>query len=108
MNWPTKIYLRGDNKQAVLDALQAAGYTDDEGNPTDSHTRRIVMLGALSERTGNMLTDGDGFEYPEYQPIPGYHANLWFAEGVTPPAELDAVRVEVSSPSVHWAEEPAA
>ena len=34
------------------------------------------IIGTIYEPTGNMLTDSDGFEYPETEAIPGFHVNF--------------------------------
>jgi hypothetical protein len=33
------------------------------------------VIGTINKPTGVMLTDGEGFEYPELAPIEGYHVN---------------------------------
>ena len=34
------------------------------------------IIGTIYKPTGNTLTDADGFEYPEMQPIDGFHVNF--------------------------------
>ena len=36
----------------------------------------LDIIGTMYRETGNMLTDGEGMEYPEMEAIDGYHANL--------------------------------
>lgn len=71
------IYLHSDNEQALLDALAEQLGTDEEGNVlTASHGHCLDYPVALYRPTGNTLTDEDGNEHPEMEPVPGYHANL--------------------------------
>lgn len=36
----------------------------------------LDVIGTIYQKTGNMLTDSEGNEYPEMQAIEGFHANL--------------------------------
>lgn len=36
----------------------------------------LDIIGTMHRETGTMLTDDDGFEYPETEALEGYHANL--------------------------------
>jgi len=50
-----------------------------EGEPylvMHSHYYAIDLVGTIYEPTGEMLTDAEGFEYPEMAPLDGYHVNV--------------------------------
>ena len=76
------LYLRAADEAAMMEALDAAGldWEDPETQePTvggDPHVIRLKLLPNLTEPTGETLTDGEGFEYPEMAPVPGYHVNV--------------------------------
>jgi hypothetical protein len=36
----------------------------------------IDIVGVIYDPTGNMLTDAEGFEYPETAPLDGWHINI--------------------------------
>jgi len=65
------LYLRADDEAAMIAALAGAGLD----NP-DPHIIRVKPLPDLTEPTGETLTDGEGNEYPEMAPVPGYHTNI--------------------------------
>lgn len=52
----------------------------------------IDVIGLIFEPTGNMISDGEGGEYPEQAPIVGWHVNTsepveaWEQYRVTPTA----------------------
>ncbi len=77
------IYLRADNEAAMMEALGAAGLVGPDpetGEQTiggDPHAIRLKLLPDLTEETGEMLEDGEGGEYPEMAPVPGYHVNIF-------------------------------
>ena len=50
-----------------------------DGDPhlvTDSVDYAIDVVGVIMDPTGVILTDPDGFEYPEMAPLPGWHINI--------------------------------
>ena len=50
-----------------------------EGEPslvTHTHDYAIDIVGVIYKPTGNMLTDAEGFEYPETAPVDGWHVNV--------------------------------
>ena len=60
-------------------ALQPFYHQPEEGDPylvKHSKGHSIDIIGVIYEATGNMLTDAEGFEYPEMAPVPGWHVNL--------------------------------
>jgi hypothetical protein len=75
-------YLRAPDEMAMIEALDAAGLVGEDpetGNQTiggDPFVIRVTVLPTLHEPTGETLTDGEGFEYPEMAPLPGYHVNV--------------------------------
>lgn len=76
------IYLRAADETAMLTALDAAGLvgpdpeTGDQVIGGDPYRIRVSVLGIFHEPTGETLVDGEGFEYPEMAPVPGYHVNV--------------------------------
>lgn len=72
------IYLRAPDEAAMMEALDAAGLVDDDQQTIggDPFKIRVTMLPTLHEPTGETLVDGEGFEYPEMAPVPGYHVNV--------------------------------
>jgi len=107
------IYLRAADEAAMMEALDAAGLvgadpeTDEPvvgGNP---HVIRLKLLPDLTEPTGETLVDGEGNEYPEMAPVPGYHVNVFVH-----PDHEEAYRAALSdvlidpapeTPIVEWA-----
>tara|TARA_R100000656_G_scaffold15133_4_gene14843 strand:- start:13 stop:354 length:342 start_codon:yes stop_codon:yes gene_type:complete len=75
-------YLRAADEAAMMEALEAAGLvgadpqTGDQIIGGDPFRIRVKLLGTLQEPTGETLTDGEGNEYPEMAPVPGYHVNV--------------------------------
>jgi len=50
-----------------------------EGDPylvMHSPDYAIDIVGVIYDPTGNMLTDAEGFEYPETAPLDGWHINI--------------------------------
>lgn len=76
------LYLRATDEAAMMQALDDAGLigADPEtGEPVaggDPRVIRVKLLPNLTEPTGETLTDGEGFDYPEMAPVPGYHVNV--------------------------------
>lgn len=50
----------------------------------------LDIIGTIYKETGNMLTDGNGYEYPETAAIEGFHANLMTKEEVEGLPAVDA------------------
>ena len=96
----TTYYLKATTKAALWTALGEAGLAHKVYNPDDplnvapadlgpyetwepsgdfewqSDTQMLDIIGPIYVKTGNTLTDPDGFEYDETQAVAGYHANL--------------------------------
>ena len=36
----------------------------------------LDIIGTIYKPTGNMTVDNNGFSFPEYQPVEGFHANI--------------------------------
>ena len=81
-------YLQAESEESLWLALEAAGlyqkvYSefDEEGNPVGEFEWQRVgqydldIIGAIYKPTGKMLQGEDG-EYPEMEPLDGYHANI--------------------------------
>ena len=63
----------------VVDEETGESTQTPEGEPylvMHSHYYAIDLVGTIYEPTGKMLTDAEGFEYPETAPIDGYHVNV--------------------------------
>jgi hypothetical protein len=94
-------YLKATDEQALWTALEAADLAVKDYDPEDplnsrpadlamdaewdgpsgayewrSLSNMLDIIGTMYRETGNMLTTEDGIEYPEMEPIDGYHANL--------------------------------
>ena len=78
-----RIYLRAESEAVMMTALDAAGLVSSDsetGDQTIGDNPRIIrlkLLPNLAEPTGETLTDGEDFEYPEMAPVPGYHVNIF-------------------------------
>jgi hypothetical protein len=96
----TTYYLKATSEAALWTALGAAGLAHKEYDPDDplnvapdnlgyeetweptgayewaADTAMLDVIGTMYSATGNMLTDGEGMEYPEMEAVDGYHANL--------------------------------
>ena len=94
------LYLKTSTEQELWEALEAVNLAvkdydwtdplnirpddlemDAEWSPTGAYKWRfkgiaLDIIGTIYKPTGNMLTDEEGFEYPEMAAIDGYHANL--------------------------------
>ncbi|MFT6553008.1 hypothetical protein [Alloalcanivorax venustensis] len=76
------LYLCAPDETSMLDTLKDAGLADidpetgDEAVGADPHVIRLKLLPDLMEPTGETLTDGEGNEYTEMAPVPGYHVNV--------------------------------
>lgn len=66
------LYLRTEDQAAMQAALDEAGL-----NNPNPHIIRLKPLPDLTEPTGETLVDGEGNEYPEMAPVPGYHVNVF-------------------------------
>ena len=91
-------YLKAVDEQSLWEALEAAGLAhkqydtedplnvapeddDETWEPTGAYewiadTPMLDIIGTIHFKTDNMLTDPEGFEYPEMEALDGYHANL--------------------------------
>lgn len=76
MNYLTA-YLCAATQPELHQALAQVLPLDDEGEIINaSHDHHLVWLPELRRPTGVMLTDEEGLEYPETEPVSGAHANL--------------------------------
>ena len=92
-------YLKAVDEQSLWEALEAADLAHKQYDPTDplnqppsetteeaweptgaydwvQDAEMLDVIGTIYTKTGNMLTDAEGFEYPEMVAQEGYHANL--------------------------------
>ena len=96
----TTYYLKATSEAALWTALETAGLAhkvydqtdpanvapdnlgyEETWEPTGAYewaadTPMLDVIGTMYSATGAMLTDGEGFEYPEMEAVDGYHANL--------------------------------
>lgn len=75
----------------IADEFDTLATFDKPGYLTD-------VIGIIQQPTGTMLTDDEGFEYPEMAPIPGWHVNM---RGDVPVA-IQPFVVQVNSPYRIW------
>ena len=66
----------------------------------------IDVVGIIYKPTGNMLTDAEGFEYPETAPVDGWHINIRLA-GDNRRADVEALSAyfvdpEPATPARVW------
>ena len=91
--WDTEYRVEVDidgNETVTEDVIREAGtncYTA---------THSLDVIGVIHVETGNMLTDDNGGEYPEMEPIDGWHANL-LLHGEELPAALEPFVIEAPS-----------
>ena len=50
------------------------------------------VIGIMHEKTGTMLTDSEGMQYPETTPVPGWHVNIRSKE--TLPIEFESFKID--------------
>jgi len=115
-------YLKATTESALWTALGKAGLAHKVYNPDDplnvapadlgydetweptgayewqADTSMLDVIGPIYAKTGNTLTDSEGFEYDETQAVEGYHANL--RESLT--AEQVAALPTVSAPATPY------
>ena len=93
-------FLRAQSREQIDQALIDAGLlsiTNDE--PITSPEVAILdYIGQIPEETGRMVTDEDGFEYPEMAAIDGYHINI---RGELTPEQL-AILPIINRPKSPW------
>ena len=102
------IYLKAADKATFDQAVIDAGWTYEEvTNPENTAvtetvvnyyttTHSLDVIGTIHVETGNMLTDDNDGEYPEMEPIEGWHANL-LLHGEELPAALEPFVIEAPS-----------
>jgi hypothetical protein len=116
-------YLKATSEQALWEALEAVELAvkdydpedplnvrpddlemDAEWSPTGAYEWRFTgvaldIIGTIYKPTGNMLTNEEGFEYPEMEAIDGFHANMMAKAGVEGLPTIEAP----STPYRKWA-----
>lgn len=119
------IYLRADDEATFTAALKTAGWAwdtvyqlDEDGNRVQfeeedvilkqegidafTTTRSLDIIGIINLPTGETVTiadpEGVDYEYPEYAPIDGWHANLLLHGEELPASLADMVIEEPSAP----------
>lgn len=89
-------YLKAPDEQTMVEVLKAAGFKTSDGQlQYESRQHCLILRGTLYKPTGKMLTDDEGFEYPEMQAVDGYHADLYAG---SLPAELGPSRTDPRTP----------
>lgn len=104
-NW-IPLYLRAADEAAMMDALSDAGLVQDvdgQAEVVGDNCTHVAVLGTLSRGTGVMLDDGEGGEYEEQEPIPGYHVNvLTLDQSVIDALAPVTIAPEPETPMVVW------
>ena len=102
------IYLKAADEATFDQAVVDAGWTYEEVTDPENvevtetvvnyytATHSLDVIGTIHVETGNMLTDDNGGEYPEMEPIEGWHANL-LLHGEELPASLEPFVIEAPS-----------
>lgn len=99
MNYYLKFKDQQDLQSALI-AAKLAQMVDDRFSVNGSIA--LDIIGIIHKPTGVMLTNDDGFEYPETKPLSGYHANL-LGELTQEQQELLPLVSEPKTPSRVWA-----
>ena len=61
----------------LLEQGLAETVTDPEGSSHNvAKGIALDIIGTIYKPTGNMTLDNNGFSFPEYRPIEGFHANI--------------------------------
>lgn len=91
------LYLRTDDEPAMLAALRDAGLTgeneDGTERPRSTWQSTVDVIGTIHEQTGT-TTGPDGEEIPVYEPVPGWHVNVYTRD----PAVTEALQPVVLDP----------
>jgi len=100
---PADIHLKFPDEATAKSLLLDAGiwveYQDeDQTYRSDGKGYLTDEIGLIYKQTGTMLTDDEGFEYPEMAPIEGWHINM---RGDLPD-ELQQYVVVVNTPYRIW------
>lgn len=92
-------FLRAQSREQIDQALTAAGLLTiiDDEPITSPEVAILDYIGQIPEETGRMVTDEDGFEYPEMVLSAEYHANL---RGAFTQDQLDKL------PIIPWPKKP--
>ena len=64
-----------------------AAFRQDDQWLTYKDGANLDVVGTIYKPTGQMLTDAEGFKYPEMAPLDGFHVNILsegFDEALTP------------------------
>jgi len=76
------IHLKFPDEATAVSLMLEAGLleqvTDEEGNTFNiqGQGQMIDIIGPIYKATGTMLTDEEGFEYPEMADVGGWHVNM--------------------------------
>jgi hypothetical protein len=96
------------DSSTVVDPDTGEEHVQLEGEPylvKHSPDHAIDIVGVIYEPTGDMLTDGEGNQYPETAPIDGWHINIRLS-GDARRADVEAIDalygVTPNSPSRVW------
>jgi hypothetical protein len=68
-------YLKFKDKQDLESSLINVGLAEMHNDVFVAKVD-LDVIGIINKPTGVMITNDDGFEYPEMLPVDGYHANL--------------------------------
>ncbi len=79
---PADIHLKFPDEATATSLMLETGLLqqviDDDGNVTNvqGQGQMIDIIGSIHKPTGVMLTNEDGFEYPEMLDVGGWHVNM--------------------------------
>lgn len=90
------IYLKFPSEEVAKATLEAA--------PKEPHKVAIDVIGLIYKATGNtVVSETDGEETPEMQPLDGYHVNVRIIEGELPEVFSEFVIDQPQNPVRVWA-----
>ena len=90
----TEKKLRAKSYDEFFAACESAGLVHDGKIVTSSKNYAMDLIGTVYNETGKMIKSDNGTEYPETEPVDGYHVNLRYKEDIG----LSKFEIEVKTP----------
>ena len=73
----TDFYLKFEDREEAIAVLSIITTQDDTGETVwRQDMASVAEVDPIYAETGNMLTDAEGFEYPEREMLEGFHVNV--------------------------------
>lgn len=73
----TDYFLKFAHRAEAVNALTESGFSIGDGDTSVAgHGFAIDMIGSLSQPTGQFSAGENGFDYPVFSVLPGYHVNI--------------------------------